>query len=347
MPEHSAIPVEEIEKVERQNDNESLETLAASFEQLRGALEAQVDSLQKQFKVKHRNLLRWADRNGYNLWFLGQVGGKAAVAGGLMLSLLTSTPQTMTGLPQPRDELQHQQFIEARAKADAVRAAKLRTVQASNAQQARLQQQMMDQLHQLSQDPALMNDATVANNVTAAIHYMTGVPVATSLDGYMLNTNIGRIGAEQHLKRYPGDSLAGHNLTGSGMAPGLGAYGYFAPSASALTKEVADREAWYVAVQTFQSPNWSGNVSATYNWFKFRKVLIYHPVTGKAVVGDIAEAGPALSTGKAYGGSPEVMAALGAHDGHGSPPVLMFFVNDPNNTIPLGPVDVHSLSLGK
>jgi hypothetical protein len=314
-----------------------------NFEALRDALEQQVDSLQRQFKVKHRNLLRWADRHGYKIWFLGQATGRVMMAGGLMMSLLTSAPQAMAGVPHSSDATIQQQFTQARAKSDAVRATNLETVRASQVRQAQLQQQMMDQLHQLATNPALMDDSTTSANITAALHQLTGVPLATSLDGYQLNTNIGRIGAEQHLKRYPGDDLAHHDFTASGMAPGLGAYGYFASSAATLTSEAVEREKWYVAIQTFKSPNWSGNVSATYNWFKYRKVLIYHPQTGRAVVGDVGDAGPGLSTGKNYGGSPEVMAALGAVDGRGTPPVVMLFVNDPTNSIPLGPVQLHTV----
>src|SRR5690606_32708163 len=126
----------------------------------------------------------------------------------------------------------------------------------------------------------------------------------------------------------------------SGFAPGLGAYGYFAPSKSAMTPEIAEMEKYYVAVQTFASPNWQGNVHAAYNWFKYRKVLVYYPITKKAVVAVVGDAGPSLSTGKNYGGSPEVMAALKAYDGRGTPPVMMFFINDdPNDPVPLGPVD--------
>jgi hypothetical protein len=37
------------------------------------------------------------------------------------------------------------------------------------------------------------------------------------------------------------------------------------------------------------------------------------------------------------------MAALNAHDGRGTPPVVVLFVDDPDNSIPLGPVQIQSL----
>ncbi len=345
MPEGSmgAAAVESEKKAHKMDGGRQESEPQINFEQLRSALEQQVDSLQKQFKVKHRNLLRWAANHGYKLWFLSENVGKAAMAGGLMLSMLTSSPQVMAGIPHASDTQIQQEFKAARAKSDQIRAQKMQTAREALMKQQQAQQHMQALLQQLVTNPSVMHDEATATDVADTLHELTGVPLATSMEGYSLNTNIGRIGAEQHLKRYPGDDLAGHTLTGSGMAPGLGAYGYFAPSKAAMTQEAVEREKWYVAVQTFKSPNWSGNVSATYNWFKYRKVMVYHPITGKAVVGNIAEAGPALSTGKAYGGSPEVMAALKATDGRGTPPVVMLFVDDPNNQIPFGPVQLESI----
>jgi hypothetical protein len=316
---------------------------APAFEAMRAALGQQVETIQRQFKVKHRHLLRWAEKQGYDLAPLLPATGRAVMAGGLMLSLLTSAPQVMTGLPTTNEAQIQQHLVAARLKSDQVRAEHLQTVQMELVKQQQQHQQMMAQLQQLVANPSIMNDEAASQQITRTIHELTGVPVATSLEGYELATNVGRIGAEQHLKRYPGDSLASHTLTASGMAPGLGAYGYFAPSAAALTPQAIEREKYYVALQTFKSPNWAGNVSATYNWFKYRKMLIYHPVTGRAVVAVVGDAGPGESTGKAFGGSPEVMAALNAHDGRGTPPVVMLFVDDPHNSIPLGPVTITTL----
>jgi len=62
---------------------------------------------------------------------------------------------------------------------------------------------------------------------------ITGIPAKATLEGEHLNTTYGLIGAEQHLRRYPGDTLDNHGsgtILSEGMAPGLGAWGYFAPS---------------------------------------------------------------------------------------------------------------------
>lgn len=174
-----------------------------------------------------------------------------------------------------------------------------------------------------------------------------GFKVGATLEDRRLNRSYGYIGAEQHLMRYPGDTMAGHLednvgsnrfFFSSGMAPGRGAWGYFVKSKSDLTNADVDREKWYIAVQTFLAPGFQENVRDRYNWFKYRKMLLVNPQTGQAVVADIADAGPAAWTGKHLGGSPEVMVQLGLHKGPRKGAVLYYFIDDPEDRIPLGPV---------
>lgn len=171
--------------------------------------------------------------------------------------------------------------------------------------------------------------------------------VSAELQGKRLNRSYGIIGAEQHLMRYPGDTMASHFQTAeeaskyysSGMAPGRGAWGYFAPSASAMTEKDIMREKYYIAVQTFLSPGFAENVREHYAFYKYRKMLVVNPENGKAVVAVIGDAGPAAWTGKHLGGSPEVMIHLERKDGKQRGPVLYFFIDDPDDTIPLGPIE--------
>lgn len=175
-----------------------------------------------------------------------------------------------------------------------------------------------------------------------------GFRVAAELDGRKLNRSYGFIGAEQHLARYPSDTMTTHFATqedaekyySSGMAPGPGAWGYFASSQGAMTERDVLREKYYIAVQTFLAPGFRENVSDRYNFFKYRKMLVVNPHNGKAIVCVIGDAGPAEWTGKSLGGSPEVMKHLERVDGKARGPVLYYFVDDPNDTIPLGPVDI-------
>lgn len=175
-----------------------------------------------------------------------------------------------------------------------------------------------------------------------------GMKISSSLFGLRLNRSYGLIGAEQHLARYPGDNMNSHfdenqeesaRFYSSGMAPGLGAWGYFTTSRSNLTEEDIQKEKYYIAVQTFLAPDFNNKIALYRDFFKFRKMLVVNPQNGKAVVTVIGDSGPAEWTGKHLGGSPEVMRHLERFDGSMKGPVLYFFIDDPNDSIPLGPVE--------
>src|SRR4030042_50464 len=149
------------------------------------------------------------------------------------------------------------------------------------------------------------------------------IPVKAEFMGKRLNTTYGYIGQEQHLARYPGDTMFTHFDTPEeteaywkyGMAPGLGAWRYFADSKETMTEEDVLREKYYIAVQTFLAPGFNENVKEYVDFFKYRKMLVVNPNNGKAIVAVIGDAGPAKWTGKSLGGSPEVMQYLERVDG--------------------------------
>lgn len=187
--------------------------------------------------------------------------------------------------------------------------------------------------------PSIVEELTKEekNRITQIISESLGIPVKSELEGFELNTSYGYIGGEQHLYRFPSDNLIRHIRDArewfmfglAGIAPNRGAWGYFPNE---------EYERYYVAAQTFLSPNWSKNPKAAYDWFRFRKVLVVNPKNGESVVAVVGDAGPAEWTGKKYGGSPEVMHDLGLGRGPRKGAVLMFFVDDKENRYPLGPV---------
>jgi hypothetical protein len=191
-------------------------------------------------------------------------------------------------------------------------------------------------------------DPVVETEVGRVLGEYFHLAVTPELGGKRLNRSYGLIGAEQHLMRYPGDTMDTHFSSGeeaqlytaSGMAPGRGAWGYFAPSARSMTPEDVAREKYYIAVQTFLAPGWGEHTSEMYAFFKYRRMLVVNPENGKAVVAVIGDAGPAPSTGKHLGGSPEVMKYLERVDGAQKGPVLYYFLDDESSQIPLGPVTI-------
>lgn len=179
-----------------------------------------------------------------------------------------------------------------------------------------------------------------ATTIENLIYDNTNIRVKAYLDGQSLNNHTGYMGFEQHLMRYPGDSLSQHDsIQEAGIAPGLGAWGYFASDANQFTTKDYLREKYYVAVQTLYLPDWNTNFAKLRDWYKYRKVLVINPVNGQAVVADIGDAGPAKWTGKQFGGSPETMQALGLDTGPRKGMVLLMFIDDPNDQVPLGPVN--------
>lgn len=184
------------------------------------------------------------------------------------------------------------------------------------------------------------------SQITKTLSSVFGFRVMAEIDDVRLNRNFGTIGGEQHLYRYPGDNVYAHTDTSSdwamygtaGIAPGLGAWGYFASSKESFGEKDKKREKYYLAIQTFLIPGFAENFGRLRDFFKYRKMIVVNPHSGQAVVAVIGDAGPSQWTGKHLGGSPEVMETLGLATGPRKGEVLYFFVDDPEDKIPLGPI---------
>jgi hypothetical protein len=209
------------------------------------------------------------------------------------------------------------------------------------------QEDLLESLRSLLPQKVGPLDRSTEKSLEQVFSQVVGVNARATLEGEHLNTTYGFIGAEQHLVRYPGDAMSTHPALpekDEGMAPGRGAWGYFAPSKSQMTQTDAEREKWYAVVQTLYLPDWASRQPYLRDWYKYRKVLIVNTLNGNAVVADIADSGPAAWTGKQFGGSPEVMNYLGGSR-YKKGPVLVFFVDDPENKVPLGPVDYNKVNV--
>ena len=167
--------------------------------------------------------------------------------------------------------------------------------------------------------------------VSQHIQQIYGVKAVSSLSGNKLNNQYGRMGAEQHLPRFPGDTAEQHGeFVDKGITPGLGGWGYVGDF---------EVEKYYVAVQTLYIPDWNQRTKYYVDWFKWRHMVAVNPANGKAMVVAVADAGPANWTGKHFGGSPEVMNYLGIDYGMQNHPVVLFFLDDPKGEVPLGPLE--------
>lgn len=287
------------------------------------SLEAQ-NNFKKNFPEAHQYLLE----RGVELSKLRQHSAKLISAGALTGTLLLTPPTGIGQLPNPTEIINSFDNL-------------------NNNSDELPQKTLIDSLKLMLPKEVRPLSREEEKRLEQMVKDVIKIDVKSGLEGEHLNTTYGYIGAEQHLKRYPGDILENHGpYFKEGIAPGLGAWGYFAKSKAELNSNLEDTERWYSVVQTLYLPDWSKRLPYLRDWYKFRKLLILNTDNGNAIVTAIADAGPAAFTGKHFGGSPEVMEYLGgARYKKGA--VLIFFVDDPESKVKLGPVKYNDLNIGK
>ena len=306
----------------------TIEKDRANFDYLRNKLKIKKLQESDKFQISYPLAHEFLKGKGLDLGKIREHSSKLIGAAVMSGSLLLTPPSSFKSLPAPHEIIEkfrqntnpnlkssHDLIVETLASVIPKRARPL----------SRVEEKLIEQVFQ---------------NVI-------GVTARATLEGEHLNTTYGYIGAEQHLRRYPGDKISDHGegkVLKEGIAPGLGAWGYFTGSRESLSESDIEREKWYAVVQTLYLPDWDRRQPFLKSWYKYRKVLIVNTNNGNAVVATIADSGPAAWTGKHYGGSPEVMAYLGGErDKKG--PVIVFFVDDPENKMPLGPVEYNNMTL--
>lgn len=273
-------------------------------------------TLQKSLWEKHKEALSWISTNTKQLT-AGSLGGLILLATPYVPPALPSPDQLLLGKKQVFAEIGRSNFL------------------------------ISDLAGMLPKEMRPLTDQE-EKSVSDLFTERFGIKVSAELENKRLNRSYGIIGQEQHLARYPGDNMSSHfNSEDSareywsyGMAPGLGAWGHFSRSQSEFGDKDNEREKYYIAVQTFLATDFNQRFAEYRDFFKFRKMLVVNPENGKAVVADIADAGPSVWTGKHLGGSPEVMRYLEREDGSRRGPVLYFFVDDPLDQVSLGPISV-------
>lgn len=306
---------------------------------LREKLKVKQFQTRLDFRDKHKIAALALSERGVDLGKVRKHSAKIVSAGAITGSLILAPPVDHKNLPPPQEVLAKVTQSRAVIPAQSPRADLLKA----------LKELLPNQTRPLTREEE--------KNLEQIFEQTIGIKTRATLEGEHLNTTYGKIGAEQHLRRFPGDTNAQHvpqegdygdenpnEILKEGIAPGLGAWGYFAPSKQALTPELEETEKWYAVVQTLYLKDWNTRQPHLKNWYKHRKVLIVNKENGHAVVASIADSGPAAFTGKHFGGSPEVMDYLGGPK-YKKGPVILFFVDDPENTVPLGPVEYNTVSL--
>lgn len=201
-------------------------------------------------------------------------------------------------------------------------------------------QAIMDKMQQVVQMPPGQLPKEEELYLEQQLSDMLGFEVTAELEGNRLNHTFGIMGGEQHLRRFPSDTLDQHDAyLEAGIAPNRGAFGWFTENGE-LTPKAIEREKYYLAVQTLYLPDWNQRHAELKPWYKFRKMVVVNPAEHTAVVAVVGDAGPALWVNKQYGGSPEIIREGKIWSKKTRGRVILLFVNDPEDSIPLGPINL-------
>lgn len=285
-------------------------------------LEAHYQSVKRGFLQKYPQVNDWLIKQHLELEQLKDVPQQLmtviAMAGSLWLNQMHDTRMVQ--------QIQAQESTENQAVMEAIKVEE--------------QQAVMDKLKTVVQQPAGHLPKQDELYLEQQLSDMLGFQVTAELEGHRLNHSIGIMGGEQHLKRFPTDTLEQHDAyQESGIAPNRGAFGWFTENGQ-LTPEAVAREKYYFAVQTLYLPDWNSNHKDLKPWYKFRKMIMINPADGKAVVGVVGDAGPAQWVKKQYGGSPEIIREGQVWSRQARGHVMLLFVDDPENKVALGPIDL-------
>lgn len=288
-------------------------------------LAKQYKNLQNSFKKKHSQTYEWLEKNIKDFAelkdFMQQLMAAVTLAGQLALSqpVEAQVQQNLSILEQKQDkellnEITEQEWEEIMQKM--VSYVNMEVGHLPKEDELYLEQQLTD---------------------------MLGFDVVAELEGNRLNHTIGIMGGEQHLMRYPGDTLAEHDAyQEAGIAPQRGAYGWFTEDGE-LTQKAVMMEKYYFAVQTMYLPDWNTRHAELKPWYKFRKMIAINPAERIAVVGVVGDAGPAMWVKKQFGGSPEIIREAKIWSPAAKGRVLLLFVDDPQDQVPLGVIDLEQL----
>lgn len=304
-------------------------------EEVRNKLKLRHLSARRDFESRHSHAKLFFDNVGLDLGKIRYHASKLIAAGGLGSSLLLGSGESVFAkeeplpLPEPIVQVLTQGGVAL-----------------PQEPKAWLSTQLKEILPPITDRTALPfltheQEKVIGRFITQA----TKIKAVATLEGEHLNTSYGITGYEQHLQRYPGDTIDQHDeIRLAGIAPGRGAWGWFSVSRGSMTEQEYLYEKYYVAVQTLYLPDWHKRWSYLKDWYKYRKVIVVNPENGVAVVAVVGDSGPAVWTEKHFGGSPETMNALGGPK-YRSGRVLLFFVDDVENKVPLGPVDYSKIDV--
>ncbi len=221
------------------------------FEYLRNKLKLKHLQEKDKFSKKFPHATKFFESRAVDLGKIRQHSAAILGAGALTGTLLLAPPTGFGSLPAPKEILQSAKSLTQAKGSDLP------------------QKLLLDSISQvLPKKPQPLNRSQ-EKTLEQLFKNIIGVDAKGTLEGEHLNATYGLIGAEQHLYRYPGDNITQHGtgqILKEGIAPGFGAWGYFAPSADKLSPQLAEDEKWYAVVQTLYLPDWNKRLPYLRDW---------------------------------------------------------------------------------
>ncbi|MEA2056142.1 MAG: hypothetical protein U9O78_00275 [Patescibacteria group bacterium] len=279
--------------------------------------------LKKDFSRRHKNIEKWAKSNNSELDEYRQLA-KQIMAAVTLAGQIAMTQPVEARVQQQLQTFQH-------------REKKKLLEEITKQEYQEIMQKMLEFTHlppgNLPEDEELYLEQQLTD--------ILGFDVTAELEGHRLNHTMGIMGGEQHLRRYPTDTLNDHDAyLEAGMASNRGAFGWFTENGQ-LTPKAIMKEKYYFAVQTLYLPDWNQDYTELKPWYKFRKMIVVNPAERIAIVGVVGDAGPALWVKKQFGGSPEIIREGKIWSPKTKGKILLFFIDDPNDQVPLGVIDLN------
>ena len=279
------------------------------------------DEAKQRFDEKHHDLITWMKSNDISFSDVRTLSQQLLAATSLAGAVAMNSPEGLVEVPQ----------IQAQEKTKDKLLAEVSQEE---------HEEIMKKLESIVQMPPGHMEKETELYLEQQLSEILNFEVTAELEGQRLNHSIGIMGGEQHLYRFPGDSLGQHDAyQEAGIAPNRGAFGWFTENGE-LTEKAIAREKYYFAVQTLYLPNWNTEHPTLKPWYKFRKMVAINPAERVAVVAVVGDAGPAAWVQKQFGGSPEVIREGKIWSPKSRGRVLLLFVDDPDDKIPLGPISL-------
>ncbi len=281
------------------------------------------ENAKQRFDEKHQDLIAWMKSNNISFSDVRTISQQLLAATSFAGAIALNSPEEMLAVPQIQAQKKEKSEL-------------LATVTQEE------HEEIMKKLESIVQMPPGHMEKETELYLEQQLSEILNFEVTAELEGQRLNHSIGIMGGEQHLYRFPGDSLAQHDAyQESGIAPNRGAFGWFTENGE-LTEKAIAREKYYFAVQTLYLPNWNAEHQTLKSWYKFRKMIVINPAEKLAVVAVVGDAGPAAWVQKQFGGSPEVIREGKIWSPKSRGRVLLLFVDDPDDKIPLGPISLEA-----